>query len=1452
MSHVSTIDKLRLYPAGDDENEKKAYFETNVAESHRDNKPIENGVYSSYSGTTDPSVKCDTCGNNKEYCLGHHGMMKLNYPTISPMFIKEALKWLKFICFKCGKIIYDMKSIKGVDKIKQLILKTRSDKNKEVTCFYCGALHPNVRISSEDYVTFEIFGHEKQDKKTKERSDIETLYPREIKKIFKRVTDETVESVGRNKLAHPKKYILSVINIPPITIRPEIRKLGSLSRPNSNKTTILLQMLIKKNDKIPIEAKTNPDKYKKDIYTLQQIYFNMIKGANTQSKKRQLKGGSGAQIKSIAEQWTRKEGFIRQHILGKRCFSTARSVITGIMSKIDEIYIPVHVARTISIPEVVQPFNIDRLRVYVLNKKNRYPGCDKVRKKNGKEYDMTGNISPNFTLENGDIVYRDLITGDAVNFNRQPTLTASSIATNKIVVSENCSTFQMNVLSCTLYHADFDGDNMNLFVQKDIISRNEALILSSVGRWFISRKNASPLIGHIQDSITGLSKLTKSDTYMTKYIAMSLLSQCTKKVRFSESMDEDLLAYDPKAIIYNGKQKLYSGRAILTKLLPTINLKANAGFYDEQYIPYIDYKKDEIEVVIKNGHVISGIIDSGTIGSGSGSIFHIINNEYGYKEALDCCYNVQQLGIQALFKTGSTIHIGDFLISQKAVDEINAIQARMVAEAKEITNKFIEGRLISPIGVSIIDFYNQAISNVLEKGDEFVAPVLKSINPYLNNLYQMIKSGSKGKIEHLYQTCSSLGYQPIEYIAESFGDQRTMAYFARFDKRPDARGFIKNSYMNGINLPELIFLSEAGRLGFIRQALSTSVTGYQERKSVKNLESLVTNYLRSSVKSSNIVQILYGDDGFDIVATEDNKFPTIEISDEKMETDYHSVLKDFPYLKSKNLKKILDAEFEQLLIDRKTYREAFMKLELQTDKNIVSAKRKMPLNIQRIIDNFKNMEEFKKKLKSNKKDNYELDPFDAIENLNTFCKNLGYIYFNKQTEERQMELPFHIIVATELLNILIRSYLCTKNLIRNKITNKMLKKILFKMKDTLSRSLIEYGMSIGIWAAQHISEPLTQMVLDSKHRAGTAVGTKTSGLERQKDLQSVRKTLKLRNPTMTLMCKKYQHDKTKMQKIANHIELLVFHRFLLRRQIFYEEYGNPIHPRFIHEAKLIASFNKHNPLLPVPDDLSGFVIRYELNRMEMILKNVKLETILFRLRLINALYVVHTDESADPVIIRCYIRASKKMPMFDNILNLANTINGINIRGTPSIRSAGVIGKPQTIIAEDGALIKKEIYVIATSGTNFDKILENPYIDKNTIQSDSIWETYETLGIEACRTKLLYESKENMLSVKGVDYRHHCLFADEMCQLGLPLPIEKFGLTSRESNNVLLQLSNSHPKLIVESAAINTTIDNITGISAKLCIGSAPNVGSTYGTIVVNDMFLKEHQKTKEEVTKMV
>ncbi len=1428
ITYYSKICDLAFYVKSSDEVRIDSNVNITNKEIMKSDIPAQDGLYDPRMGTTDFAWECHTCGNRKTICPGHFGSIDLKYPVKSPMFREELLKWLKIICHTCGEPVVTLKkNVAPGKRISEL-----SKGSKAVTkCPHCNA--PHYHVVKDKKRPF-IFNKEFSDADT---SRVEELYNHNIRKILERIRPETVIKLGKPLRSHPRNFIVTTIPAPPNTIRPDIKRIGGTRSSNSD-TTSLMKTIEEINENLPdvIPMDEQITSTLKDAYSnLDMAYYSMVRG------------GGGGDIKlitnthkppvALAERLPKKAGRFRKNLMGKRVEYMIRSVITGDSClKINEVGVPMIHARNLEVPEVVTEVNRVRLMQYFINGDKHYPGCKHIIKaSNGGTYRIDI-IGKDYQLAIGDTVMRDMITGDCLCFNRQPSLLFSNIAGMRVVVMNVGDTLRINPAICNFFNADFDGDQMNSIIPQNIQSRNECMTISKAARWFISPQNHAPAIGAFFDALIGISEITKDGLNFNKWHAMQLFADI----------------YTP-GINYSFAGKTFTNRELVSRLLPEINLSGKQpSMYKDQYASFIKYNPNDINISIVRGQLKSGVIDKATAGQEvAGSIFHIIANEYGNDAALECIYNLQQLTHKFFCYHGFTTGIADINISEGAMAEIKRRLATMILNSRKITQRLNTGKLIAPLGVPLKEFYENEQLGALAPGDDFSYPILADIDINANHMARLILSGSKGKMANFISINGAIGVQTIngKRFPPLAGWGRTSPYFVRYDTDPDANGFVSMSFREGVKSKVYQFLAGEARHGLISNALSTSVTGYQNRISIKNLESIIIDNLRKATKGMNIIQPLYAEIGLDPSKMERVKFPTVMISEEEFNTSYYTDIKKVhKTFQNKQVEDLLADEFKQLSEDREKYRSIHSKLEDHNPKEYVFTNQKhMAVNVYRIVEDV--VYNYQDLVESLEESDRVLDPAYAIKLTKEVCDNLGYVFLNEMQKKLKRRLPAHIVAATGMLQILIRSYLCTSYLLKKNVINHLLDIIVQRIVLTYKKALIEAGYPVGILAAQCISQPMTQYVLDSKHRTGGGGGTKTNAIIRIQEILGAKDTETMKNPHMTIMVKQeYETDKLKVQEIANHIEMLHFGRFVSDVRIFYESYGKPVHPEYIHEAKDIQSFEKSNYGVRIPGDLAKWCIRFGLNREELILKSMKLETIILAIRReFPKLFVMFTAENAEQVYIRVYISNSsiKKFNDYlkDVVLPHAKALENVIVRGVKDILATNVIDITKNILLPDGSYQLKKIYGIYATGSNTTDVLSNSYIDPYRTQSDSIEEIERVYGITAARNKII---NEMMIALDGLNRIHCSIFADEMCYSGQVTNIQKTGLQKRENANITLRVSFQTAIQVLQDAAINGLTDHISGISGPLVLGTNPNIGTTYNSVVVNRQFLEENSKALE------
>ena len=322
---------------------------------------------------------------------------------------------------------------------------------------------------------------------------------------------------------------------------------------------------------------------------------------------------SGRPLKSVSQRLKGKEGRIRGNLMGKRVDFSARTVITPDPNlAIDEVGVPRSIARNLTYPEIVTPFNIHKLQELVNNGPAELPGARYIIRNDGLRLDLR---QPNVQkhLQPGYKVERHVQDGDIVMFNRQPSLHKMSIMGHRMRIMPY-STFRMNLSVTTPYNADFDGDEMNMHVLQTMETRAEVQELMMVPKMIVSPQANKPVMAIVQDTLLACRLITKRDTFITKDVFMNILMWHTNwdgKVRAGH--------HQARAPV--------DGQAGVLHVPPDVNvIRTSAWARDADDM---DFSVDDVGVRSKRGELITGIMCKKSMGSGGRGLIHTIWEEWG-------------------------------------------------------------------------------------------------------------------------------------------------------------------------------------------------------------------------------------------------------------------------------------------------------------------------------------------------------------------------------------------------------------------------------------------------------------------------------------------------------------------------------------------------------------------------------------------------------------------------------------------------------------------------------------------------------------------------------------------------------------------------------------------------------------------------------------------------------
>ena len=293
-----------------------------------------------------------------------------------------------------------------------------------------------------------------------------------------------------------------------------------------------------------------------------------------------------------------------------------RTVITPDPNiKIDQLGVPYKIAMNLTFPEIVNQYNIHHLTRCIRNGPFEYPGAKSYkRKSDGATISLQYVDRNSIVLEYGDVVSRHLKDGDDVLFNRQPSLHKMSMMAHKVKVLKH-NTFRLNVSVTKPYNADFDGDEMNTHVPQSIQTAVELRQLARVPSQIISPRMNSPVISPVQDTLLGINRITNDGVYFTEKQMMELLMTI-------KSFDGIL----PEPEINQGPYKRWSGRQLLSMILPPLNMNMKNSSYNE------NLEDDKLNhVKIQDGKILQGRFDKAIISKGTKGLVHMIFNDFGEK-----------------------------------------------------------------------------------------------------------------------------------------------------------------------------------------------------------------------------------------------------------------------------------------------------------------------------------------------------------------------------------------------------------------------------------------------------------------------------------------------------------------------------------------------------------------------------------------------------------------------------------------------------------------------------------------------------------------------------------------------------------------------------------------------------------------------------------------------------
>ncbi|MCD6114919.1 DNA-directed RNA polymerase subunit beta' [bacterium] len=472
----------------------------------------------------------------------------------------------------------------------------------------------------------------------------------------------------------PEWMFLEVLPVLPPALRPMVQLDGG--RYASSDLNDLYRRVINRNNRLKYLLEINAPEVivRNEKRMLQEAVDALIDNGMRSGHTTTASTGQRRLLKSLADMLKGKQGRFRQNLLGKRVDYSGRSVIVGDPTlKFNQCGLPKKMAL-----ELFKPFVIAKL----LEKEIAY----NIRQASRLIEEQTEDVWA--ALE-------EVIKGKYVLLNRAPTLHRLGIQAFEPRLVEG-EAIRIHPLVCEAYNADFDGDQMAVFLPLSEEAQKEAREIMLSGLNLLKPATGLSIVSPRQDMVLGCYWLTK------------IIPGKKGEGKIFSSEDEAILAYDNKVVDPQAKVKVLIrkklietsvGRIIFNRALP------------EDY-PF----QNDLMNSKKIRHLVSDIID-----------------KYDNKTACEVLDKIKEMGFEYATLSGLSWGMDDLVVPKEKPKLIKEAEE----EVKKIEEYYRKGLLTyEERRNQVIEIWHQ----VKEKIQQLVPKAL----PENGTVFAIVDAGARG------------------------------------------------------------------------------------------------------------------------------------------------------------------------------------------------------------------------------------------------------------------------------------------------------------------------------------------------------------------------------------------------------------------------------------------------------------------------------------------------------------------------------------------------------------------------------------------------------------------------------------------------------------------------------------------------------------------------------------
>jgi DNA-directed RNA polymerase subunit beta' len=551
----------------------------------------------------------------------------------------------------------------------------------------------------------------------------------------------------------PEWMFLTVIPVIPPALRPMVALDGG--RHATSDINDLYRRVINRNNRLrKLKEIGAPDVIlRNEKRILQEAVDALIDNSiASQNDAQAMSQSQRRALKSLSDNLKSKQGLFRQNLLGKRVDYSGRSVIVvGPSLKLSQCGLPKHMAL-----ELFRPFVIAKIIARELSFNIR--GANKLIEEGIPEVWA---------------ILEEVIKGKYVLLNRAPTLHRLGIQAFQPILIEG-NAIQVHPLVCAAFNADFDGDQMAVYVPLSKEAQGEARELMASNKNLLKPQSGEPIVNPSQDIILGCFWMTKV-----------LDGEKGEGMIFS-SPNEAITAYDFGVVSFRAKVRVLGTNKPKYQVFGGLPFETTIGrlLFNSVLPDDFPFLNEEITKKKMSALVEDLILRHGI--DGTPDILDKIKN-FGYKYAT---------------KSGTTFGMDNIKIPEGKKDIIKESRK----QEEQVISQYNDGLLSH-------DEKYQKVIEIWERAKKDIEKLIPETLGKAGSVYDMVTSGARGSVGQVTQMAGMKGL-----IINTQG--RTIDF-------P-----VIPSYKEGLSPIEYFIITHGSRKGLADTALNTAKAGYLTRRLV--------------------------------------------------------------------------------------------------------------------------------------------------------------------------------------------------------------------------------------------------------------------------------------------------------------------------------------------------------------------------------------------------------------------------------------------------------------------------------------------------------------------------------------------------------------------------------------------------------------------------------------------